>query len=493
MSRLRKTAVAALVVLPFVAACAVTENPATGQRQATFITPEEEIEIGRENHPQILRQFGGAYQNEEVTAYVDRVGERLKANSELPDLDFTFTVLNSEVVNAFALPGGYIYISRGLLALAENEAEMAGVLAHEIGHVTARHSALRDRSAKVGGIFANAAAIGSAILFGGEAGQVVGQLAGVGAQATVQGFSRSQELEADQLGVRYLSRTGYDPNAMSSFLEKLQENDRLTKLRAGRDPNEDNFSFLASHPRTAERVEAAAEAAADKTPSPTRNREPFLEKIDGIVYGTDPSQGVVRETAFIHPDLRFSFDFPEGMVINNTPNAVIGQFNNTYLMQFDLDTVPTSTDLADYVANDFREGLRVGAVDRRTINGMPAATGSAAVRFQGKDAEIVAAAIRYEGERVYRFLFLRPGSWTSAEGRDVYGTIESFRKISASEAAELKPLRLRLVTVQRGDTVDSLAARMEVEAFKKETFLTLNALDEGDSLAAGETVKLVTY
>ena len=204
------------------AACARVVNPATGQTEFTAMSPEQERQTGKAQHPQVLMQFGGAYDDPELQAYVTRTGRELVAVSELPKEEFTFTVLDSDVINAFALPGGYVYITRGLLALADDEAELAGVMAHEIGHVTARHSAQRYSR---GVLAQGGVAIGTilaGVLGGGAGAQLAQQAGGASAQAYLAGYSRDQEFQADDLGVRYLARAGYDPTAMSGFLDQAR-------------------------------------------------------------------------------------------------------------------------------------------------------------------------------------------------------------------------------------------------------------------------------
>jgi predicted Zn-dependent protease len=242
--------VPALALAP---ACSRVENPVTGKTEYTTVSPEQERAIGAQEHPRILQQFGGAYPDEKLQAYIDQIGERVAAKSDRPDTDYTFTLLNSEVPNAFALPGGYVYITRGLLALAENEAEMAGVLAHEIGHVTARHTAERYGQTMA----ANIAGVGLGVLLGGEAAQAGGALGGL----LLTSYSRDQEFEADMLGGRYLARTGYDTRAMAGFLSQLQAHSRLEAALAGQPEKADSFNIMQTHPRTADRIERALEQA----------------------------------------------------------------------------------------------------------------------------------------------------------------------------------------------------------------------------------------
>jgi predicted Zn-dependent protease len=495
----RKRLLIALLLAPALAlpaACARVVNPATGQTEFTAMSSAQEQQIGQEQHPQVLVQFGGPYDEQELQAYVTRIGDSLGAVSELPDLDFTFTVLNSEVINAFALPGGYVYITRGLLALADNEAELAGVMAHEIGHVTARHSAQRYSR----GVLAQGGlAIGTilaGVLGGGAAADLVQQAGGVGAQAYLAGYSRDQEFQADELGVRYMARAGYDPTAMSSFLEKLERNDQLMRRLAGRDGDADPASsWFATHPRTPDRVLRAAEQASAATRGENRTgREDYLEQIDGLVYGEDPSQGFVRGRTFVHPELRFAFDVPQGYRIVNTPAAVIGQAQNG-LMKFDAVRVPADQDVGVYLARDWAEELGAGRLDNvapSEVNGMPAASAVAPGRLDnGQQVTVALAALRAGNEQVYRFMFVSPGRLSSAQASAYQATVNSFRRLSADEAGAMQARRLRVVTVEPGQDVEDLARGMAVDSLPREQFELLNGLDPGAALSAGQKVKLV--
>ena len=488
----------ALLLFPALAlpsACARVVNPATGQTEFTAMSPAQEQEIGEEQHPQVLMQFGGPYDDAELQSYVSRIGDELAAVSELPELDFTFTVLNSEVINAFALPGGYVYITRGLLALADNEAELAGVMAHEIGHVTARHSAQRYSRGVLaqGGLAIGTVLAG--VLGGGAAADLVQQAGGLGAQASLAGYSRDQEFQADELGVRYMARAGYDPTAMSSFLEKLERNDQLMRRLSGRDGADPASSWFATHPRTPDRVLRAAEQASAASPGENRTgREDYLEQIDGMVYGEDPSQGFVRGRTFVHPDLRFAFDVPQGYRIVNTPAAVIGQAQNS-LMKFDAVRSPAGQDVGAYLARDWAQELGAGRLDNvatSQVNGMPAASAVAAGQLDnGQPVTVALAALRAGNEQVYRFMFVSPGSMSSAQASAYQATVNSFRRLSADEAAALQARRLRVVTVERGQDVEDLARRMAVDSLPREQFELLNGLESGDSLSPGQQVKLV--
>ena len=360
------------------------------------------------------------------------------------------------MVNAFALPGGYVYVTRGLLALADNEAELAGVMAHEIGHVTARHSAQRYSRGVVaqGGVVIGSILAG--ILGGGAAADLAQQAGGVGAQAYLAGYSRDQEFQADELGVRYLARAGYDPAAMSSFLEKLGQNDALARKLAGREDAPDPASsWFATHPRTPDRVLRAVERASAATAGEGRiERERYLAEIDGMIYGEDPSQGFVRDGTFVHPELRFAFAVPPGFRLINTPAAVIGQSRDG------ADEVRRRAGAAE-PQHDRLRGPRLGARARlgRSARRRCASRSEAWRRRarspsgrldDGRAVSIALAAIRADGDRVYRFMFVGPGRLSPAQARAYEGTVGSFRRLSAEEAAAIQPRRIEVVTVGAG-------------------------------------------
>lgn len=477
------TALAAAAVLAVTAGCATA--PATGDPIFTGgLTPAKEKEIGREQHPKLVRQFGGEYQDAELQRYVRELGLALAGESELPELDWRFTVLDTPIVNAFALPGGYVYVSRGLVELADNEAELAGVLAHEIGHVTARHSAERYG----GQILAGVAGLAAGILLGGEAARVTSALGNV----ALSGYSRSQEFEADTLGVRYIAQAGYDPEAMAGFLETMQANSRLEATLRGNPEAAEQFSLLQTHPRTADRVrEAIAAAGARLVADPRLGREAYLQAIDGIVHGHGPEQGFVRGRNFQHPELRFAFEVPEGFRLFNGPTQVVAFGPEDSLILFDRAGKDVSLDVVDYLTRSWAPRLRLRQVERIAVDGLPAATGTAQVRTNKGRRDLRLVAIRFDADAMYRFLFVTPPAMTDRLNAPLRQTTYSFRKLGAEEAAALEPLRLRIHTVQPGETQESLAERMPFADFKLERFRVLNGLAPDDRLEPGQKVKLV--
>jgi predicted Zn-dependent protease len=474
-----------LAALMFTGACST--NPATGQQSFTaFMSRADEVRIGAEEHPKLIKEFGGAYTDARLRAYIKRTGLALARKSEVTDLTFTFTILNDDKVNAFALPGGYVYITRGLLALASNEAEMAGVLAHEIGHVTARHSAQRYSTTQATNLgLMVLGAIGSAA--GVPSG--IGQLVGFGAQAALQSYSREQELEADRLGVRYLSRAGYATQAMTSFFVKMQAHARLERAMAG-DKEDATNNIMSTHPRTAERINQAIglEKLASKGVKVIR-REQFLNQIDGMVFGDDPEQGIRRGREFIHPSLRIRFEAPPGFVLDNSPRRVVARGPKKSVMVFDMakqKSARNARSLRGYIANTWARGLSLSGLRKISINGMEAATAGA--RANNKDIRLIA--IRGGKNLIFRLTFITPPGMTERLSLDFRRATYSFRRISKADADAVKPLRIKVVTVKDADTSDSLAAGFPFEAFRLRWFETLNGLRPGERLKPGMRVKI---
>ncbi len=475
------------------------QNAATGRNQFTaFVSAEEEAKIGREQHPQVLAEFGGAYDNPKVAAYVQKLGETLVAQSELKGQPFRFTVINSDIYNAFALPGGYVYITRGLLALMSSEAELASVLGHEIGHVTARHTAERISRTQAANIFSSVLGIGVAILTGsGDAGNLAAQATGSGASVWLAGFSRDQEFEADKLGVRYMAADGYDPREAADMLSKLGEGVRLSMKELGRPPETaDEFSIMQSHPRTADRVVAATEAARAQgmvvAPNARVGEKEYFDAIDGMAYGGDDESGFARGSVFIHPKLRFRFEAPQGFRIVNGEDAVRATGPEGASIQLDAKPAPRGVEPADFLVGVWAKGVRLQNVERIQVNGLPAATGAVRMNGQKGPVDLRLVAIRHPDGAFYRLLFANPAAAGGKFGEAFRRTTYSFRALTEAEARTAEPLRIRFVTVRAGDSHESLAQRMATkDGFELERFRIYNGLKAGDALAPGRRVKII--
>lgn len=460
--------------------CAV--NPATGERDLILVNPSDEKQIGLREHPKILAQFGGVYDDPKAAGYVASIGGRLAAASETPSLGFTFTLLDSPIVNAFALPGGFVYISRGLMALAGDEAELAGVLGHEIGHVVARHSAQRQSQAML-------AQLGVGLL-GVVGGRESTQLAGTVAGLYLRGYSRDQELEADMLGVRYLRRTGYDVGAMASFLERMRANSRLEAQIADRSPDEvDQFDITATHPRTADRVQRAISLSGGKTGG-RRQRKTYFDQINGMIFGDGPEQGYTLGQRFAHPKLRFEFSVPNGYKLQNRPDQVAAASKrDKAAIVFSAAPKPYQGRMTRYLADVWARGAGLNDLEAIKVNGLEAATGW--VRARDGRAEFRLIAIRFSAKQIFRFVFIAAPGAMRRLAESFQRTTYSFRRLSPSQADALKPKRLRIVAVGPTDTLDGFSRRMAFGRFRQERFVTLNGLGNANPLRSRKRVKLV--
>lgn len=490
-----------LLLSALLAVAACSANPATGEQSFTaFMSPEREKEVGREEHPKIIKSFGGVYDDAEIGAYVANIGGRLSQHSEMPDLVWTFTVLNDAKINAFALPGGYVYITRGLLSLASNEAEIAGVLSHEIGHVTARHTAQRYSSTiatslglQVLGAIGSAAGIPS----------VAGDVARLGAEAALKGYSRDQELQSDMLGVRYMTRAGYNPDAMTSFFTKLKVHQRIEGMMAGNSDAPDateQTNIMATHPRTAERIEQAIKLAGEKyieakANGNRLNAKEYLSRIDGLIFGDDISQGLVRGNSFIHPEMGIRYHVPDGFRIFNSPANVVAKNKDEALIVFDMANpkeVNKATSLKNYVTGFWARGLNLGEVKHININGMDAITGISRINTKSGSRDIRFVAIEGDAGAVYRLRFLTKPSVTKKLNIPFRNTTYSFRKMTSDEIKNAKPYRIKLYKVQDGDTPQSLADMLAIDEYRKEWMEVLNAITPETSVPVGTLIKIVT-
>ncbi|NQW08335.1 MAG: M48 family metalloprotease [Alphaproteobacteria bacterium] len=468
---------------------ACSTNPATGEQSFTaFMSPEDELRVGREQHPKILEEFGGAYDDPRLAAYVTRIGNKLGAISHRPDLNYTFTILDSPIVNAFALPGGYVYVSRGLLALADNEAELAGVIGHEIGHVTARHSAERySRSVLVG----LGAGVISAVI--GDAGAT--DLLNLGAGLYVRGYSRSQELDADQLGLRYMMAGDYDPNAIASFLERLRARATLDAALNGTGGNPDGYDLLATHPRTIDRVRQAQAAVGGLRHAGRLERETYLNQLDGMLYGDNPEQGFVRGRRFVHPVLRFEFVVPPDYALINGQTHVTAIGPDKARILFDTTSVPAGMSMRRYLGTSewTRQLVPLTNLEVISVNGMDGATAIARLSGSTGSRDVRVVAVRADTTKIYRFIFVGPTHIMHRQQEELRRTTYSLRRLDAAETVSLKPYRLRIHRVEPGDTVGRLAQWMPEGPDSEARFRVLNGLTLGQEPAVGQLVKYVSF
>lgn len=487
MARISRNLLAASAATLALAGCMGAGGPVPS---ASAPITQQEAQMGAQYHPQFLAEFGGAMSGSQA-AYVEQVGKNIAVQSGLGNAreSFTVSLLNSPVHNAFAVPGGYIYTTRQLVTLMNNEAELAAVLGHEVGHVAARHSQRRQQAAQRNSIFGILGAIGSSILLGdSQVGQTLSRTFMEGSQLLTLRFSREQELQADDLGIEYLGKAGYDRRAMGTVLASLAAQNSLDARLAGR--NASVPEWASTHPDPASRVQSAISKAGAAGTGGLTNRDTFLTRIDGLRYGDDPAQGLIEGNRFIHPQMMLTFSAPQGYYMVNSTRAVSIQGQGG---QAQMTTAAYNCNLETYVRSAFtalggqNSTLAPQQLQRTTVNGLPAVYGTARVANGNSQVDVVVYAYEFARDRAYHFAVIAPAG-SSATFNPMF---QSMRRITQAEASAVVPKRLQVVTVARGDTVASLARRMAYDSAQEERFRVLNALASGDTLTPGQKVKLV--
>ncbi len=471
---------APIVLALLLAGCAGT--PGMEDRQIFLPETPKQGEMQpatQREHQRILATYGGAYDDPRLEALIGKTVDKLVAASERPDLKYRVTILNSPAVNAFALPNGQLYISRGLIALANDTSELASVLSHEMAHVIARHAAIREDQVRQ-------AAIVGAVVSDVLSDPNLGALALAKSRLALASFSRAQEFEADGIGVGISARAGYDPFGATRFLTAMGRNAELKPVGANFDPR--SLDFLSSHPATPERVRnAQANARQFSAPGAgERDKAEYLAGLDGLIYGEDPSEGFVRGRRFLHPKLGFTFMAPPGFVLDNTAQAVLGiKDGGGQALRLDVVRVPAEQTLPDYLASGWIEGIEPPSIAEFTVNGFPVATATAT----GERWSFRLYAVRF-GSDVYRFIFAAKNK-TAEIDRSFRESIGTFRRMSLKESQSAKPLRLKVVTAGAGDTVEKLARRMAIADHPAERLRVLNGLEPGNRVKPGDKIKLV--
>lgn len=452
-----------------------SSNPVT---VANVSKNDKLAQLGAQQHPRILATYGGEYKDAKLERMVAKIVGNLTTVSDNPDQTYRITILNSPNINAFALPGGYLYVTRGLLALANDSSEVAAVIAHEMGHVTANHGILRQAKEAESVL---AKRVASEVLHDDAAGRE----AAIRSKLRLAQFSRNQELQADAIGIKMIGAAGYDPFASARFLQSMEA---YTGFRSVSGATDASLDFLASHPATPQRVDLAI-GHARRIGAPgvgTTDRPSFLNGIDGLLYGDTPQEGFVRERTFIHPKLGVTFSVPQGFTIDNSASAVMASGPGELAIRFDGAALPLGGDLAAYLRSGWVTGLDEQSVQTTTINGLPAATARASADKWQFEIVVIAS-----GQKVYRFLIAAPKN-SNALSATTQATTQSFRVLTPAEQAAAKPLRIRVISVKAGDTLGSLANRMQGTDRKLDLFRLLNALPSGGTVSAGDRVKIIS-
>jgi predicted Zn-dependent protease len=472
--------VASLATFATGLACAT--NPATGQRQLSFVSEEREIALGQENDTQIRKEMG-SYDDRALQEYVTTVGLKLAMNSERPGLPWHFTVVDTPAINAFALPGGYIYITRGILAYLDDESQMAGVLGHEIGHVTARHSVNQQSKSTL----AQIGIIGGAIFAPG--GAQAAQAASTGLGLLFLKYGRDDEAQADQLGVRYTSRAGWDPAGIPRMLTTLGRIEEASDSKGV--PN-----WLATHPPAedrVQRVQAAVREAEVGAQKFTTDRDGYQKRVDGIVWGDNPDQGIVRGSSFLHKGLRFAFDFPEGWTIENGQSQVAakdpGGRSVMVLMPVQRAQGRSIEDIAIITMQN--AGFRLIDGAPTTVNGVEGYLGT----YVGAVQSLGRVQARVLHLRHDRSVYLVAGLAPVDEYPKVIGafskSLQSFRGLSPAEAENIRPNRIGLYMARSGDTWQGIAERQSRGIIKATTLAIMNGHPVNDQPQPGERLKIV--
>jgi predicted Zn-dependent protease len=472
-----------LILLSLLVLGGCARNPVTGKRQIVLISESQEIAYGREAHPEVLAQFGRV-EDSDLQSYFNRIGQKLAVLSHRPELEWHFNIVDTPIVNAFALPGGYIYFTREILAYMNNEAELAGVMGHEIGHVTARHSVSQISKSQLFGV-----GLGLGSVFSPTFSQL-SELAQVGVGMLSLKYGRDDERQSDELGVEYMSLGGYDPRELSGFFVVFEQ------MRA--DSEQSVPDWLSSHPAPPDRITATRQEAdiivrAQPDKRWTINRETFLRRIDGVVFGENPREGFRSDGWFVHPDLRFRFQIPTGWRVQNSKQAVVASpASQDAAIQLTLAEAPEGTSPGEY-ARDLAEGSGVELLEGENtrINGNRAFIGTYQVQdSQGNRLTALAAFVDFEG-RLYQILGLAPSQAFSKYDRTFEDSLTSFSRLRDRNLLNVQPDRLRIRTAGRGQTLSRIARDVNNPRMNAEALSRLNRIGADETLRAGTLVKVI--
>jgi predicted Zn-dependent protease len=474
----------AVVIFLFCESCA--KNPVTGRRDLMLMSTEQEIAMGRQSDPEIIKYFG-LYEDEKMQRFINEKGQQMAAVSHRRDLKYQFRIVDSPVVNAFAVPGGYVYFTRGIMAHFNNEAEFAGVLGHEIGHITARHSAKQYSNAMLGQI-----GLLAGMVLAPEYAEQYGELAGQGLQLLFLKFGRDAESQSDQLGVEYSTKIGYDAEEMAGFFATL---DRISK-NSGAEAVPD---FLSTHPNPLDRERKVGKAAKEwkaKVGSAALkvNQDNYLRMIDGLVYGEDPKQGFVENNIFFHPQMKFQFAIPTKWGVQNTQQAVqMAPANGNALMMMALAEGNSLESAAQTMVQKFQ--LTVAESAKENVNGLPAIKILADQTQQqegqqASSARVLMYLIQYGGN-IYTMIGASSPKDFNSYARVFQGSMESFRSLSDPDKLNRQPERIRVKEVRQSGTVAQTLRGYHVKEDRLEEVATLNGMRLKDRVPGGTLIKVI--
>ncbi len=463
-------------ILCSTSSCVVT--PSSGQREISLISEEEEKSIGKREHPKIIKQFGGVYRNEILQNYIESLGKFLVTTSENPNLDFTFTILNSPIVNAFALPGGYIYLTRGLIYLCQNEAQLAGVIAHEIGHVTGRHSAKRYTRAVGTNLLGN-------LLKTIIKNPILQNLTNTTSSLYLLSYSRDHEYEADNLATRYMIRAGFDPYEMANFLKQMEKYSNLQKKIVG--DKKKVSELLLTHPNSSKRVtEVINSVDNSSTYKPIIGREVFLKKIDGMLYGDRPEEGFFYKNTFIHKPLDFFFNFDESVFFINNPKFLLGLGENNTKIFFDIDNDMNQDDLEYFSKWSKTSKKNILNYNKKVTNNF--VISECIIK---KSNNTIGLALIKDDKNIYRFSITTDNKYFDNYKNKFFEMVYSFGKISNNpDILNIEPPKIRVLKgSSKKDFVDNVLKNSSFQKrFSRDIFMTINKID---NLGTNQQIKTI--
>ena len=458
-------------------------NPVTGKQDFVTMSEAQEIKLGNRYHEEIIKQYP-LYDNPKLQAYVNEIGQRLAANSHRNHLDFKFYLVDSPQVNAFAVPGGHIYITRGIMAYMQDEAQLAGVIGHEIGHVTARHSVRQNAQSQLTGIFATAIAIGTG---SNEAAQLSSSLGG----ALVSGYGRKHELESDRLGAEYLAKSGYDSRKMIEVVGILKDQELASRERAlaeGKQPSSYHGLF-STHPKNDTRLKQVV-GEADKYQTPQKNitnAEKFMRLMSDVTYGQSEAQGIVQKNKFYHKGLDLYLEFPEGWKIQNESNRIVAQNPRTqHAIIMQSNQLKERVSAANFLQQNFKSFQSGRSVNTSEDQGYA----GRAIVGEGRDSQEVVVGTVYRGDTAYIMVGL--GNSSSLPGSELLSTLRSVRRLQKTDQKFAKQNKLKTIRAKRGQTFAQLAKQSpSLGNYAEQELRLLNGMFPSGEPTVGQLIKVV--
>jgi len=469
-----------LLAATFFVISSCSTNPVTGEKEVMFMSEAQEIALGKQADPDIVAQFG-LYENQALQRFIQEKGQKMAAVSHRSNLQYTFKVVDSPVVNAFAVPGGYVYFTRGILAYFNNEAEFAGVLGHEIGHIAARHSARQQSKAMLAqlGLMVGMVVSPEFAQFADVASQGVGLL--------FLKYGRDAERESDRLGVEYSTKIGYDATEMAEFFLTLQR----TQAETGQAPLP---TFLSTHPSPEDRLERVSQLATEwkeklNLKTPEVGRASYLKMIDGIIYGNDPKQGYVENSVFYHPVLKFQYALPTAWTFQNTPQQVsMSPKSGNALMTLNLAPGESLEAAAKHVLQQYK--LQPVESKQVTVNGLPALALVADQQQEQITIRTLTYLIQY-GDNIYSMMGISSAQEFATFFDTFSSTMQSFRPLSDPDKLNRQPERVRIRTVKQSGTLAQALRAHQVPDKRLEELAVLNGMQLSDQVTAGTLIKII--